>query len=74
MDGSSEKNNYADRVNSEAWRYTGPFSVANRWKGTLPGIGIASVAFAAYCGFEYLFLNDSHGHGDDKHDSTTTEH
>ncbi|KAK0513012.1 hypothetical protein JMJ35_005029 [Cladonia borealis] len=49
---------------SEQWRYTGPFTRWNRFRGTLPGFGIASVAFAAYCGYEYLFLNDSHhGHG-----------
>ncbi|KAI9830748.1 MAG: hypothetical protein M1819_005412 [Sarea resinae] len=52
---------------AEAWRYSGPFSRFNRLKGGLPGLGIASVAFAAYCGYEYLFLNDGHGgeHGQD---------
>ena len=34
--------------NSEAWRYTGPFSRANRFKGSFPGFGIAVVAFTAY--------------------------
>ncbi|CZS95848.1 related to NADH-ubiquinone oxidoreductase B12 subunit [Rhynchosporium agropyri] len=47
----------------EAWRYSGPFTRWNRFKGSFPGLGIATVAFAAYCGYEYLFLNDDHGHG-----------
>jgi len=50
---------------SEAWRYTGPFTRANRFKGALPGFGIASVAFAGYCTYEYFFLKDSHGHGEE---------
>jgi hypothetical protein len=49
--------------NSEAWRYTGPFTRLNRFKGSFPGLGIATVAFAVYCGYEYMFLNDDHGHG-----------
>ncbi len=53
---------------SEAWRYTGPFTRWNRFKGAFPGLGIATVAFAAYCGYEYLFLNDDHhGHGEASH-------
>jgi len=51
---------------SEAWRYTGPFTRYNRFKGALPGLGTATVAFAVYCTYEYFFLNDSHlGHGDE---------
>jgi NADH dehydrogenase (ubiquinone) 1 beta subcomplex subunit 3 len=53
---------------SEAWRYTGPFTRWNRFKSAFPGLGIATVAFAAYCGYEYLFLNDDHGHGESGHD------
>ncbi|MCJ1458899.1 hypothetical protein MMC28_009275 [Mycoblastus sanguinarius] len=50
---------------AEQWRYTGPFSRYNRFKGAFPGLGIATVAFAAYCGYEYLFLKDDHhGHGE----------
>ncbi|KAH7360860.1 NADH-ubiquinone oxidoreductase B12 subunit family protein [Rhexocercosporidium sp. MPI-PUGE-AT-0058] len=49
---------------AEAWRYSGPFTRFNRFKGSFPGLGIATVAFAAYCGYEYLFLNDGHGHGE----------
>lgn len=52
-----------DWARSEAWRYTGRFSRWNRFKGSFPGLGIATVAFAAYCGYEYMFLNDAH-HGD----------
>ena len=53
---------------SEAWRYSGPFTRWNRFKGSFPGLGIATVAFAAYCGYEYLFLNDEHhGEGEGHH-------
>ena len=52
----------------ETWRYTGPFTRFNRFKGSFPGLGIATVAFAAYCGYEYLFLkNEQHGHGEAGH-------
>jgi len=53
----------------EAWRYTGPFTRRNRFKGGLPGLGIATVAFAAYCGYEYLFLQDDHHGSSDAHHS-----
>lgn len=50
---------------TEQWRYTGPFTRFNRFKSAFPGLGIATVAFAAYCGYEYLFMsNDHHGHSD----------
>jgi NADH dehydrogenase (ubiquinone) 1 beta subcomplex subunit 3 len=55
---------------SEAWRYKGIFTRYNRFKGAFPGLGIATVAFAAYCGYEYMFLKDDHhaeGHGEDHH-------
>ena len=52
----------------ESWRYTGPFTRFNRFKSAFPGLGIATVAFAAYCGYEYLFLQDEHhGHKDVGH-------
>ncbi|TVY67502.1 hypothetical protein LSUE1_G005340 [Lachnellula suecica] len=54
----------------EAWRYTGPFTRWNRLKSSFPGLGIATVAFAVYCGYEYLFLKDDHhdeGHGEGHH-------
>ncbi|KAJ4391196.1 hypothetical protein N0V93_004813 [Gnomoniopsis smithogilvyi] len=54
----------------EKWRYTGLFSRWNRFKGAFPGLGIATVAFAAYCGYEYMFLQDEHhgeGHGEEHH-------
>jgi NADH dehydrogenase (ubiquinone) 1 beta subcomplex subunit 3 len=43
---------------SEAWRYTGPFTRFNRFKNAFPGLGIATVAFAVYCGYEYVFLKE----------------
>ncbi|KAI1350482.1 NADH-ubiquinone oxidoreductase B12 subunit family-domain-containing protein [Xylaria sp. FL0043] len=48
---------------AEAWRYTGTFSRWNRFKGAFPGLGIATVAFAVYLGYEQMFLKDEH-HGD----------
>lgn len=59
--------NANQRYLSEEWRYTGPFSRRNRLRGAFPGLGIATVAFAIYCGYEYLFLNDDHGHGAENH-------
>lgn len=50
-------------ASSEEWRSTGYFTRWNRFKNGFPGLGIATVAFAAYCGYEYLFLKDDHGHG-----------
>ncbi|CAK7213235.1 hypothetical protein SCUCBS95973_001732 [Sporothrix curviconia] len=48
----------------EAWRYRGQFSRWNRFKAGFPGLGIATVAFAAYCGYEHYFLKgDDHGNG-----------
>lgn len=50
--------------NREEWRYTGPFTRWNRFKGAFPGLGIATVAFTVYLGYEYLFLRDKdHGEG-----------
>ena len=52
------------RLDREQWRYTGPFTRYNRFKGALPGLGTATVAFAAYCTYEYFFMKDEHhGHG-----------
>ncbi|KAF2200598.1 hypothetical protein GQ43DRAFT_441399 [Delitschia confertaspora ATCC 74209] len=45
---------------AEAWRYSGPFSRWNRFKGALPGFGIATVAFAGYVVAEQLFFKDEH--------------
>ena len=56
----------ASRFYSEAWRYTGPFSRMNRFRGLFPGFGVASVAFAGYCAYEHFFLKDDH-HGDGHH-------
>lgn len=57
-------------THSEDWRYTGLFSRWNRFKNSFPGLGIATVAFAAYCGYEYAFLQDEHHdehHGEGHH-------
>ncbi|KAI5819931.1 NADH-ubiquinone oxidoreductase B12 subunit family-domain-containing protein [Pyronema omphalodes] len=51
---------------AEAWRYTGPFTRWNRFKGTFPGLGTAIVAFAGYCAYEHFFLKDEH-HGNGHH-------
>ncbi len=49
---------------SEAWRYTGPFTRFNRLRGSFPGLGLATVAFAVYLGYEAIFVKDEHGHGE----------
>ncbi|KAI0901739.1 NADH-ubiquinone oxidoreductase B12 subunit family-domain-containing protein [Annulohypoxylon nitens] len=56
--------------NAEAWRYTGQFSRWNRFRHAFPGLGIATVAFGIYLGYEQLFLKDEHhgeGHGEEHH-------
>ncbi|PSS00951.1 NADH dehydrogenase 1 beta subcomplex subunit 3, partial [Coniella lustricola] len=44
----------------EAWRYKGLFSRWSRFKGAFPGLGIATVAFAVYCAYDYAFAKDEH--------------
>ncbi|KAL3476939.1 putative NADH-ubiquinone oxidoreductase B12 subunit [Aspergillus californicus] len=66
---SSPKSVYAKRdpwARHEAWRFNGPFSRAQRFKRLFPGFGIASVAFAAYCAYDYAFAKDDH-HGEAHH-------
>ncbi|KAF2750101.1 hypothetical protein M011DRAFT_474581 [Sporormia fimetaria CBS 119925] len=55
----------------EAWRYTGPFSRWNRFKGSFPGLGIATVAFGIYCVAEQLFFKDDHHHAKGGHEMAT---
>jgi hypothetical protein len=55
-----------DGVDSEAWRYTGPFSRFNRFKSAFPGLGIATGAFAVYLVAEQLFFKEEH-HGEEHH-------
>ncbi|KAK4192078.1 NADH-ubiquinone oxidoreductase B12 subunit family-domain-containing protein [Podospora australis] len=59
---------------NEAWRYTGRFSRWNRFSRALPGFGIASVAFAGYCAYEYFFLKDDHHHGAGHHGEEPVQH
>ena len=59
---------------SEAWRYQGPFTRWNRFRGAFPGLGIATIAFTIYCGYEYLFLKDDHhGHLGEEHGDAHSE-
>ncbi|KAK8199420.1 NADH-ubiquinone oxidoreductase B12 subunit family-domain-containing protein [Phyllosticta capitalensis] len=53
----------------EAWRYTGPFSRWNRFKGAFPGLGIGTAAFLVYVAAEAFFFpaDKSHGHGESHH-------
>jgi hypothetical protein len=54
------------RLGSEQWRYTGPFTRFNRFKGSFPGLGIATVAFGAYLAAEQFgLLKDEGGHHDE---------
>lgn len=39
----------------------------NRFKGSFPGLGIATVAFAGYVVAEQLFFNDKDAHHDEGH-------
>ncbi|KAL2818173.1 NADH-ubiquinone oxidoreductase B12 subunit family-domain-containing protein [Aspergillus cavernicola] len=67
---ASPRSVYAKRdpwVRHEAWRYSGPFRRAQRFRRIFPGFGIASVAFAGYCAYEYAFIKDDHHHGDGHH-------
>ncbi|KAK0738305.1 NADH-ubiquinone oxidoreductase B12 subunit family-domain-containing protein [Schizothecium vesticola] len=52
---------------AEAWRYKGNFSRFNRFRGSLPGLGTATVAFAAYCAYEHFFLKEEHHHAEEGH-------
>jgi len=46
---------------NEAWRYMNQFSTTKRLiKGSFPGLGIATVAFAGYCVYEAMFLKEDH--------------
>lgn len=60
---TSNGNPWAKR---DAWRYQGQFTRFNRFKNAFPGLGIATVAFALYCGYEQLVLkkndHDEHNH------------
>ncbi|KAH8148093.1 uncharacterized protein LAJ45_07857 [Morchella importuna] len=51
----------------ETWRYTGPFTRWNRFKGAFPGLGIATVAFAGYCAYEAVFMKEEKHHGEGHH-------
>ena len=62
---STRRNEYILMHNREAWRYTGPFTRFQRFRGGFPGLGIATVAFAGYLAYEQVFLKDEHGHGHD---------
>ena len=45
----------------DAWRYEGQFSRFNRFKNAFPGLGIATVAFTLYCGYEkFIMKKDEH--------------
>ncbi|KAI9032702.1 NADH-ubiquinone oxidoreductase B12 subunit family-domain-containing protein [Phycomyces blakesleeanus] len=46
----------------EAWRKHPIFSKTAGLRTLFPGLGIATVAFAAYCGYEAVFLKDKKHH------------
>ncbi|KAM0699640.1 hypothetical protein Q7P36_000643 [Cladosporium allicinum] len=54
---------------AEAWRYSGPFSTRNRFKGSFPGFGIALGAFAVYVAYDKLIADHGHNdhHGEEHH-------
>jgi hypothetical protein len=53
-----------NNVDREAWRYTGPFLGRTlRWKGTFPGLGIASAAFGVYLAYDtFVATHDEEHH------------
>lgn len=46
----------------EAWRKHPIFSKSANVRSMFPGLGIATVAFIAYCGYEQMFLKNKHHH------------
>ncbi|KAI7867744.1 NADH-ubiquinone oxidoreductase B12 subunit family-domain-containing protein [Spinellus fusiger] len=46
----------------EAWRRHSFFVKTNSVRSIFPGLGLATVAFAAYCGYEAIFLKDKKHH------------
>jgi NADH dehydrogenase (ubiquinone) 1 beta subcomplex subunit 3 len=46
----------------EAWRKHAIFSRSAQFRGAFPGLGIATVAFAAYCGIEWAMNNNKEKH------------
>lgn len=47
----------------EAWRYEGPFNGRTlRWKGTFPGLGIATVAFGVYLAYDTFVAKHEEEH------------
>ncbi len=53
-------------ADSDAWRFQGHFTRWNRYRGTLPGLGTATVLFAGYCTYEHFFMQDEHHHGEEE--------
>lgn len=51
----------------EAWRYSGPFSRAARFKGSFPGFGIGLGAFAIYWAVDTFVLPKEDHHGEEHH-------
>ncbi|EJT81961.1 hypothetical protein GGTG_01935 [Gaeumannomyces tritici R3-111a-1] len=64
---AASKPRYDPWERAETWRYKGQFSRWNRFRGSFPGLGIATVAFAAYCAYEHFVLADDHHHADEGH-------
>ncbi|KAF2666087.1 hypothetical protein BT63DRAFT_442398 [Microthyrium microscopicum] len=47
----------------EAWRYTGPFNKRElRWRGTFPGLGLATAAFAVYLAYDTFLAPEAEHH------------
>ncbi|CAO3587765.1 unnamed protein product [Absidia cylindrospora] len=48
--------------NREAWRLHKIFSKSSNFRTLFPGLGYATVAFAAYCTYEHFFVKDNKHH------------
>ncbi|KAI8981729.1 NADH dehydrogenase 1 beta subcomplex subunit 3 [Mycotypha africana] len=46
----------------EAWRKHPIFSKTSNFRAMFPGLGIATVAFAAYCTYEHFFMDKKSHH------------
>ena len=55
-------------MQSEAWRYTGPFTRYQRFRGLFPGFGIGLAAFAGYMVYEQVFMSSGHAHAEVGHE------
>ncbi|KAF2238751.1 hypothetical protein EV356DRAFT_529184 [Viridothelium virens] len=52
---------------NEQWRYSGPFTRWNRFKGAFPGLGLATGAFIIYLAYDAVVARPDHSHAESGH-------